>query len=93
MTRSRHPNKGIEPTVEANSFIRPLAGIAEIAADMADALVAVECGDVRPGSPDGAVAIDFDRVAASPGDAIGSAVKDAERAGFAVARVAMDTPT
>jgi hypothetical protein len=54
---------------------------------MADALFEAGCDDSSPWSSEGVVSVAFDREAESLGDAIGSAVKDVERAGFAVARV------
>ncbi len=64
-----------------------LAGVTEITVEMADALYEAGCDDASPSSCGGVVTVDFDREADSLGDAIGSAVKHVERAGFAVARV------
>jgi len=68
------------------TFILILAGVSEITAEMAEALFA-GCDDSNPWSSEGVVSVGFDREAASLGDAIGSAIKDVERAGYAVARV------
>jgi hypothetical protein len=63
-----------------------LAGVSEITAEMAEALFA-GCDDSNPWSSEGVVSVGFDREAASLGEAIGSAIKDVERAGYTVARV------
>jgi hypothetical protein len=55
--------------------------------DLANTLYGAGCDDAGVGSCEGVVSVAFDREAESLGDAIGSAVKDVERAGFAVARV------
>ena len=49
------------------------------------------CDDATPGSCGGVVMVDFDREAGSLGDAIGSAVKDVQRAGFDVSRVEVES--
>jgi hypothetical protein len=72
------------------SFTLILAGVTEITVEMADALFEAGCDDATPGSCEGIVSVDFDREADSLGDAIGSAVKNVERAGYAVARVEVD---
>ena len=73
------------------SFSLILSGVSELTVQMADALFEIGCDDATPGSCGGIVSVDFDREAESLGDAIGSAVKDVERAGFAVARVDVET--
>jgi hypothetical protein len=74
------------------SFSLILAGVRELTVGMADALFEAGCDDATPASCEGVVSVDFDREADSLGDAIGSAVKDVERAGYAVARVDVDAP-
>ena len=69
------------------SFTLTLAGVSVITVEMADALFEAGCDDASPGSSEGVVTIDFHREAASLGDAVGSAIRDVERAGYAVARV------
>jgi hypothetical protein len=69
------------------SFILTLAAVTEITVEMADALFEAGCEDSSPWRREGVVSVAFDREAESLGDAIGSAVKDVERAGFSVARV------
>jgi hypothetical protein len=74
-------------TTKTHSFSLILSGVTEMTPEMAEALFEAGCDDSTPGSCEGVVTIDFDREAETLGDAIGSAVKDFERAGFAVARV------
>jgi hypothetical protein len=77
-------------TAKTYSFTLILAGVTEITVDMADALFEAGCDDASPASCEGVVSVDFDREADSLGDAIGSAVKDVERAGYAVARIIVE---
>jgi hypothetical protein len=77
----------VPAALRTHSFRLTLAGVTEITTAMEDALFESGCDDAGLGRCDGVVSIDFDREADSLGDAIGSAVKDVERAGFAVARV------
>ena len=72
---------------KTHAFTLILSGVRELAPEMADAIFAAGCHDATPSSCNGVVSVDFDREAESLGDAIGSAVKDVVRAGFAVARV------
>jgi hypothetical protein len=72
------------------SFSLILSGVTEVTPEMADALYEAGCDNSSPGSCERVVTVDFDREAATLGDAIGSAVKDVERAGYAVARVEVD---
>jgi hypothetical protein len=71
-------------------FTMILSGVSELTVEMADALFEAGCDDASPGSRDGIVFIGFDREASSLGDAIGSAVNDVARAGFAVARIEVE---
>jgi hypothetical protein len=68
------------------TFILILAGVSEITEDMAEALFAAS-EDSNPWSSGGVVSIGFDREAESLGDAIGSAVKEVEAAGYSISRV------
>jgi hypothetical protein len=77
-------------TLKTYSFRLILAGVAEFTDAMADALFEAGCDDAGLGSCNGIVSVDFDREADSLGDAIGSAIKDVERAGLAVARVEVE---
>lgn len=74
-------------TTRTYTFTLTLAGVSELTVAMADALFEAGCDDATPGSSQGAVMVDFDREAGSLGEAVGSAIRDVERAGFAVARV------
>jgi hypothetical protein len=72
------------------AFTLMLSGVDELTPEMADAIFAAGCHDATPWSREGCVAIGFDREAESLGDAIGSAVKDVQRAGYAVARIIVE---
>jgi hypothetical protein len=73
--------------VKVYSFLVALAGASEITDAMEDAVLGAGCDDALLWSREGRVYLRFGREAGSLGDAIGSAVKDVERAGFAVARI------
>lgn len=73
------------------SFTLTLSGVSEITVAMADALFEAGCDDSSPSSSGGIVTIDFDRESESLGDAVGSAIRDVERAGFKVARVEVES--
>jgi hypothetical protein len=77
----------VPATLKTHSFRLTLAGVSEVTDAMENALFESGCDDAGVGSCDGVVSLDFEREAGCLGDAIGSAVKDVERAGFAVARV------
>jgi hypothetical protein len=74
-------------TLKVYTFTLILSGATELTVEIANALYEAGCDDAGVGSCEGALTVDFDREAESLGDAIGSAVKDVERAGFAVAQV------
>jgi hypothetical protein len=67
-----------------------LAGVDDMTPEMAEALYEAGCNDSTPGSRCGMVMVHFDRDAESLGDAIGSGVKDVEKAGFKVGRVEVE---
>jgi hypothetical protein len=73
-------------------FTFVLAGDHELTADVGDALFEAGCDDATPSSEGLTISMDFHREAASLGDAVGSAIKDVERAGFKVARVEVEGP-
>jgi hypothetical protein len=75
---------------KTHDFTLTLARVDILTPDMAEALFEAGCNDSTPSSRDGVVSISFDREAPSLGDAIGSAIKDVERAGFSVARVVVE---
>jgi hypothetical protein len=71
-------------------FTFTISGVDELTVEVADALYEAGCDDASPHSEGPTVYLDFHREAESLGDAIGSAVKNVERAGYAVARVDLD---
>jgi hypothetical protein len=73
--------------LKAYSFTVVLAGVDELTVEVADAVYGSGIDDALLRSEGPTLYLDFEREAESLGDAIGSAVKDVERAGFAVARV------
>jgi hypothetical protein len=73
-------------TRKTYSFTLTLEGLDELTIEVGDAIYAVvDDGFLHSDGP--AIYLDIDREAASLGDAIGSAIKDVERAGFAVTRI------
>ena len=77
-------------TLRMFTFTLVLAGATEVTEEIANALYEAGCDDAGVGSCEGVLTVDFDREAKSLGDAIGSAVKAVERAGYTVARVDVD---
>ncbi|WP_152052409.1 hypothetical protein [Tautonia marina] len=73
------------------SFTMILSGVSELTPAMAESLFAAGCDDATPASRGGIVHIAFDRDAESLGDAVGSAIRDVERAGFKVAQVEVES--
>ena len=76
-------------TQKTHRFTLTLVGVDELTIEVGEAIYA-ECDDATLYSDGPTVFIDFDREAGSLGDAVGSAIRDVERAGFAVTRVDMD---
>jgi hypothetical protein len=74
-------------------FRLTLAGKAELTDDEANTLYEAGCDDGTVVTRDGVALVGFARQAPSLGDAIGSAAKDVEEAGFKVARVEVEEPT
>ena len=72
---------------KVHSFAVTLAGPSELTPAMADAIFAAGCDDATPSSRGGVVRVGFDREAADLAEAVASAIRDVERAGYAVARV------
>src|SRR4051812_11656560 len=68
-------------------FTVTLMGVDDLTVEVADALFAAGCDDASACAEGPVVYLIFHREAESLGEAIGSAVKDVERAGFSVARV------
>jgi hypothetical protein len=95
-----------EITLRTYSFTLTLAGIPEIPAELAfeefidqaaelmdqmcGRLLAVGCDDASLSARGEIYFLGFDREAASLGDAVGSAIRDVERAGFRVALVEIE---
>jgi hypothetical protein len=77
-------------TLKTYTFTLVLSGITEVTVDIANALFEAGCDDAGAESCDGVSTVDFDREAESLGDAIGSAVKNVEQAGYKVARIVVD---
>lgn len=75
-----------------HEFTITLRGIDELTVEVADALYEAGCDDGSPGSCNGIVTVDFNREAESLGEAVGSAIQDVEKAGFAVARIDIGRP-
>ncbi len=75
---------------KVHHFVVALAAASEITDAMEDAVLGAGCDDALLWSRGGNVYLRFGREAESLGDAIGSAVKDVERAGFAVTRVEIE---
>jgi hypothetical protein len=73
-----------------HDFTFTLSGVDELTVEVADRLYEAGCDDASPRSEGTTVSLDFHREAGSLGDALGTAVKDVERAGFAVARVEVE---
>lgn len=71
-------------------FTFTLGGVDELTVEVADRLYEAGCDDASPHSAGSTVYLDFHREAESLGDALGSAVKDVERAGYSVARVEVE---
>jgi hypothetical protein len=63
----------------------------ELTVEVADRRYEAGFDDSSPQSEGPTVSLDFHREAGSLGDALGTAVKDVERAGFAVARVEVES--
>jgi hypothetical protein len=68
-------------------FTFTLTGEHEFTPELADALYEAGCDDASVRSEEPTVYLDFHRQAESLGDAIGSAVKNVQAAGYAVARI------
>ena len=73
-------------------FALILTGVDEFTVELADRLYEAGCDDATFGTSNGVHFGRFSREAGSLGDAVGSAIRDVERAGLAVARVDVDAP-
>lgn len=74
------------------SFTLILSGVDAMTPEMAEALYEAGCDDSTPGSSGGLIIVDFSREAESLGDAVGSAIKDVEKAGYKVTKVEVEVP-
>jgi hypothetical protein len=74
------------------TFTLILAGVDVLTLETGDSLEAAGIDDAVMGSSNGVVSVGFDREAESLGDAIGSAVKDVEKAGFKVFKIQVEKP-
>jgi hypothetical protein len=68
-------------------FTIVLSGIDQLSDAVAEAIYEAGCADATISSVDSVVSLDFDRFAASLGEAIGSAVDEVGRAGFQISRI------
>ena len=69
------------------TFRLTFSAVSEITNDLENAVLEAGCDDALLWGRGGVVGLRFDREAGSLGDAVGSAIRDVERAGLAVARV------
>jgi hypothetical protein len=69
------------------AFTVILADVDRLTVALTNALYEAGCDDCTPSSVGPIISLAFDREAGSLGEAIGSAVADVERAGFAVAKI------
>jgi hypothetical protein len=81
----------IETKLKTHHFTLILSRVSDLTDELQGELLRAGCDDASLWSEGETVCLDFSREAESLGDAIGSAVKDVERAGFAVARVDVET--
>ncbi len=72
-------------------FTLTLANVTDLTDDLQGALLKVGCDDASLWSEGEAVFLDFSRESDSLGDAIGSAIKDVERAAIRVAHVTVES--
>lgn len=74
-----------------HDFTCTLERVRELTVELADALYEAGCDDASPHSAGPTVYLTFHREADCLGDAIGSAVKDVERAGYKVSQIAVES--
>jgi hypothetical protein len=72
---------------QVHKFTIVLSGIDQLTDALADALYEAGCDDPMLCCVDSVVSLDFDRLAASLGEAIGSAVDEVGRAGFQISQI------
>lgn len=71
-------------------FTIELSGVSELTDELQGDLLGVGCDDASLWSEGPTIYLSFDREAASLGDAVGSAIKDVERAGHRASRIGID---
>ncbi len=76
-----------QTTLKTHHFTLTLTEVAGLSDELQGDLLKAGCDDASLWSEGPVVYLEFDRASGSLGDAIGSAVRDVERAGLAVARV------
>jgi hypothetical protein len=77
----------VTATLKTYSFTITVAGTYELTDEIANALYEAGCDDATVGTCDGVLTVEFDRAADSLSDAVATAIKNVEAAGYAVARV------
>jgi hypothetical protein len=77
--------------LRTHHFTLTLSGVSGLTDELQGNLLKAGCDDASLWSEGETVHLDFSRKSESLGDAIGSAVKDVGRAGYAIARVDVDT--
>jgi hypothetical protein len=73
-------------------FMCTLAGVDELTVEVADALYEAGCDDSSPHSTGSTIYATFHREAGSLAEAVGSAIRDVERARYGIARVDVEMP-
>lgn len=73
-----------------HNFTFVTLGIEELTAEVGDKLFEAGCDDCTPWSEGPAVYLTFHREAETLGDAVGSAIKNVQQAGYGVSRVAIE---
>ncbi len=85
MRTSRKPRRK-----ETHSFTLTLSGLSTLTDKLENKLFEAGCNDALLGTQDGVVYLDFDREAPSYAEAVSSAVRDVNKAGYQVAGIEPD---
>jgi hypothetical protein len=83
--------KSMTGTTRTYGFTFTLGGVDDMTDELQGALLRAGCDDGSLWARGRDVYLSFDRESESLGDAIGSAVKDVEKAGYTVARIEVET--
>ena len=67
-----------------------LSGVDELTIELGEALFEAGCDDASPQSEGAVVFLEFDREASSLSEAVGTAIRDVEKAGFHVAKIVVE---